>query len=532
MAVETRWMPCQLKIETNIVSNDYDGIILVSGRAAGTDEPEPFKTVLFAAAQIDAGLVSSSAVLPINLPAKRLIYSPTGPLNLDYHDVRSFGEAATKGIKRALMAGVRRPLIALLPDARFENVELVTLLGALEGLYVPLEVREISAERCYKASQLGVWSPICSKKLQGIVKLATALESGRYVARDIGGGDPERMAAPRVEEYISELFAGTNISVQVISDQDTLLQEYPLFASVNRAASVTPRHAGRIIFLTYEPPNPACVLETLLLVGKGVTYDTGGADIKIAGCMVGMSRDKCGAAACAGFMQIVNLLQPPTVKVVAALCVVRNSVGENCYVADEVITAKSGMRVRVGNTDAEGRMAMADALCHIKEMALCSVNPHIFTIATLTGHACLAAGIGYSVVMDNAVARLASNAEKLQASGEAMGDPFEISRLRREDFKTHQGQAEGDDVLQATRKPSSQSQRGHQGPGAFLIMASGLNQHGRDSEKPLRYSHLDIAASAGDFPEIGTGAPVLALAKRFLLSDLENSLVKDFDNNV
>lgn len=57
-------------------------------------------------------------------------------------------------------------------------------------------------------------------------------------------------------------------------------------------------------------------------------------------------------------------------------------------------------------------------------------------------------------------------------------------------------------------------------------------QHGRDSEKPLRYSHLDIAASAGDFPEIGTGAPVLALAKRFLLSDLENSLVKDFDNNV
>lgn len=119
-----------------------------------------------------------------------------------------------------------------------------------------------------------------------------------------GGGDPERMAAPRVEEYIAELFANTNISVQVISDQDTLLQEYPLFACVNRAASVIPRHAGRIIFLTYEPQNPACVLETILLVGKGVTYDTGGADIKISGNMVGMSRDKCGAAACAGFMQV------------------------------------------------------------------------------------------------------------------------------------------------------------------------------------------------------------------------------------
>lgn len=93
----------------------------------------------------------------------------------------------------------------------------------------------------------------------------------------------------------------------------------------------------------------------------------------------------------------MNLLQPPTVKVVAALCVVRNSVGENCYVADEVITAKSGARVRVSNTDAEGRMAMADALYHLKEMALCSVNPHLFTIATLTGHAFLSAGPGYSV---------------------------------------------------------------------------------------------------------------------------------------
>lgn len=94
---------------------------------------------------------------------------------------------------------------------------------------------------------------------------------------------------------------------------------------------------------------------------------------------------------------MVNTLKPPTVKVIAALCVVRNSVGENCYVSDEVITAKSGARVRVGNTDAEGRMAMADALCHLKEMALNAVNPHLFTIATLTGHAVLTVGAGYSV---------------------------------------------------------------------------------------------------------------------------------------
>lgn len=80
------------------------------------------------------------------------------------------------------------------------------------------------------------------------------------------------------------------------------------------------------------------------------------------------------------------------------------------------------------------------------------------------------------IAMDNAVARLSSNAEKLQASGETMGDPFEISRIRREDFRTHEGYAEGDDIRQAMNQPSSKIPRGHQGPAAFLIKASGLDK--------------------------------------------------------
>lgn len=65
---------------------------------------------------------------------------------------------------------------------------------------------------------------------------------------------------------------------------------------------VIDRHKGRIMYLTYEPPET--VTQTLLLVGKGVTYDTGGADIKANGVMAGMSRDKCGAAAVAGFLKV------------------------------------------------------------------------------------------------------------------------------------------------------------------------------------------------------------------------------------
>lgn len=80
--------------------------------------------------------------------------------------------------------------------------------------------------------------------------------------------------------------------------------------------------------------------------------------------------------------------------------------------------------------------------------------------------------------MDNAVARLVSNAEKLQASGETMGDPFEISRIRREDFSFHEGRTEGDDVLNSDKDSSGVTNRGHQGPSAFLIMASGLDKVG------------------------------------------------------
>ena len=98
--------------------------------------------------------------------------------------------------------------------------------------------------------------------------------------------------------------------------------------------------------------------------------------------MAGMHRDKGGAAAVAGFMHAVNVLKPSNIKIIAGLAMVRNSVGSEAYLADEIITARSGKRVRVGNTDAEGRMAMVDLLCHAKErcikvsfsITICKVN--------------------------------------------------------------------------------------------------------------------------------------------------------------
>lgn len=71
--------------------------------------------------------------------------------------------------------------------------------------------------------------------------------------RDIGGSDPERMAAPKVEEYVRKEFEGTQVSVDVVKDQSVFEKEYPCLAAVNRCASGVPRHDGRVIWLTYEP---------------------------------------------------------------------------------------------------------------------------------------------------------------------------------------------------------------------------------------------------------------------------------------
>ena len=318
----------------------------------------------------------------------------------------------------------------------------------------------------------------------------------------------------RVEDYIQNRFKGTGVVVEVVKGQSILEKEYPCFAAVNRAASLITRHDGRVIWLTYTPDGP--IEQTLLLVGKGVTYDTGGADIKAGGIMAGMSRDKCGSAVVAGFLQCVADLKPKGIKVIGAMAMVRNSVGENCYVSDEIITSRHGIRLRVGNTDAEGRMAMVDVLAHAREKALKEKNPHLMTIATLTGHAAIAMG-PYTAVMDNGTARKEQFAQKLFSIGEKYGDPFEVSNIRREDYgMIFDASKAFVDILQCNNKASSATPRGHQFPAAFMHHVSGLDKNMASSEKPLKYSHLDIAGSSGGLPHPTTGSAVTALVMHFI----------------
>jgi len=522
--------PPELRVTTSLVDKDFDCVVVVTTPSDSliANLPQEAQKAVENLQQKDSAAAGGVSFLtPTSIPSGRLVVSPSGPLNRDVDDVRRLNEAAFAGIKRALASGARRPLLASPPRVAlpgFEDALLAATLGALHATYVPLEVREArqnfgskGAKEIAKVDVLGIYvEKDADMWKNGVVELARAIESGRIVARDIGGSDPERMAAPRVAEYVEEIFAGekTKVKVKTIADRAEFERSYPCYAAVDRSAAKVPRHAGRVIWLEYEGSGP--IESTLFLVGKGITYDTGGADIKAGGIMAGMHRDKCGAATVAGFFKTLDVVKPKNIKVVGGLAMCRNSVGSECYVADELITSRAGVRVRVGNTDAEGRMAMVDLLCHAKEMALTAVNPHLMTIATLTGHAIVAMGDKYTIVMENGPARMKAMARNIQTVGDSVADPFEISTVRREDFEFVKGPSEYEDILQCNNLPSSRTPRGHQFPAAFMMATSGLDKYGIDSKTPLPYCHLDIAGSSGPFPGIPTGAPIPTMTKYFM----------------
>lgn len=134
--------------DDDLRSSSYDGIVLVSWPGAPT--VKGVSTVVDKAAELDQGLLTECTVLPVpDLPAGRLVHSPTGPIDPDYDDVRIFKHAAAKGIKRAIKAGIKKPLLVLRKHVDFENCELVMLLGALDALYVVSDLFTIETSRSF-----------------------------------------------------------------------------------------------------------------------------------------------------------------------------------------------------------------------------------------------------------------------------------------------------------------------------------------------------------------------------------------------
>ncbi|KAI6228784.1 CYTOSOL-AP domain-containing protein [Aphelenchoides fujianensis] len=517
----------EIVLSSAVNDSIYDALILVSSGIGALRSCEKLKHLAdhveeYAKVHKSLETARSTLVLHPELPSKRLVYCGTGPVHRDFDDVRRYLEAGKAGISAALSAGAKSPLLAVVPSERFRNAELVAALGVLHNLYVPLNVRSEEPERATKIDRLGILK-LSAENTGRFLRSLDALQSAFVVCRDVGDGDPIRMAPPRAADYVAEHFKGSAVSVRVESGVEELREKYPLLAAVNRAANNVDEHKARVVWLEYENKEKGDAgdeFETLMLVGKGVTLDTGGADVKVGGAMQGMSRDKYGSAVVAGFFEALDKLRPKNLKVRGVMCLVRNSIGSNSYTTDEIITSRSGKRILICNTDAEGRLAMLDPLTRCREEALSEQNPHLYTIATLTGHEVLSYGL-HPAVMDNGPARAAEHARRLQAVGDDFGQPVEISRWHIEDFDFNDAPMPSVDLRQGGNRASVQTIRGHQSPGAFLMRGSRLDEHGTESKHPIKYSHMDIGSAMGDYPGVSYPSPLLALVAHHLLPRAE-----------
>ncbi|GGI72666.1 M17 family metallopeptidase [Shewanella gelidii] len=440
------------------------------------------------------------------LAGGRLIIAPVINAEDDYADVRIFAKAMRQGIQVAKEAGAKKPLVILNQSLQRKYQQALEVAGLAIGqeLWQALELRE--------AKQLGAQLDAVGLLVkQQTSDLLNALESGRNLARDLCGTEPERMSAPAFADYCVSALENSGLIVEVIESRCELERDYPLLSAVARSSFAVSRHQPRVVNIEYVPDGE--VTQTFLFAGKGVVYDTGGADLKVGGAMAGMSRDKGGAAAVAGLMKTLSLLKPKGIRVIAQLGLVRNSIGSEAFVTDEIIASHAGCRVRIGNTDAEGRLVLADLLSHLRAKAVKAVKPQLFSVATLTGHVVRAYG-GYTALVENSVAKREKVAEELQQVGQTWGEPLEVSSLRPDDFDKIVDPSGAADVLSSNNAPSSITARGHQFPAAFLLVASGLDQHGLQSKTPLPYTHVDIAGSATEgHPQYGspTAAPLVGL---------------------
>lgn len=174
-------------------------------------------------------------------------------------------------------------------------------------------------------------------------------------------------------------------------------------------------HESKLIHLTHKPKN---AIAKIVLVGKGVTYDTGGMSLKRNDGMVSMKCDKAGAASVLGLIHALSVLDLPF-EVHGVVGAVENMIGGNAYKPDDILKAMNGKTIEVTNTDAEGRLVLADCLTYAQKNI--ENMDYIFDLATLTGASIGAFG-GYTTAVMGYSEKLKKKISKAsKISGELIG---------------------------------------------------------------------------------------------------------------
>jgi leucyl aminopeptidase len=234
-----------------------------------------------------------------------------------------------------------------------------------------------------------------------------ALAEALYFGRDLINTPANDLGPAELETAARELANEFGASVKVTEGSGLLSDNFPMIHAVGRASDRNPR----LIDLRWGAEHAPKVT----IVGKGICFDTGGLDIKPGSAMALMKKDMGGAAAALAFALLAMRAKLP-IRLRVLIPAAENSIAGNAFRPGDVLESRNGMTVEIGNTDAEGRLVLADAISLADEEA----PDYLFTIATLTGAARVALGPDLPPLYcdDEALA------EGLLASGRAVGDPL------------------------------------------------------------------------------------------------------------
>jgi len=296
------------------------------------------------------------------------------------------GEGIRRSYAKALqlIKSKAKTLNACLPQTGREGDEVAAIDGLLLTSYVYDRNKSKKEKAPSQCNLIGTRSAVS--------KRATSIGKGIYLARDLSFGNADEVTPTYLAETAKELAKGSTACKAIVLNRKQMEKEgLSLLLAVAQATSVEPA----LICLEYwGAPNSK---DLISLVGKGVTYDTGGYTLKPTPGMLDMRSDMSGAAVVLGTMKAIIDLKLP-INVVAAIGSVENAIGPKGYKLGDVYKSYAGVTVEVTNTDAEGRLVLADTLSYVQE----KYKPQrIIDLATLTGGVVLSLGEEAAGILGN-----------------------------------------------------------------------------------------------------------------------------------
>src|SRR5215469_8204675 len=346
---------------------------------------------------------------PQGLKAKRLLIVGSGKAkNFSHVEVRKAAGAALRTLKPKMIkscAFVLPELSAGPEDAVRSIVE-----GAVIADYDPDTYR--SDRKDYSMKEITVVAPAGSDqaRLQRALEQARIIGESQNFTRELVNEPSNRLTPTILADRAKKMCESVGLKCEVMGPQKIKELKMGAFWSVAQGSDEEPR----LIVMRYEPQG-APEKPVLGLVGKGITFDSGGLSIKTAEGMEKMKYDMAGGATMIGAMRAIAQLKPK-VRVTAVVCATENMPSGKAQKPGDVQIAMSGKSIEVLNTDAEGRLVLADGLYYARELG-CT---HLIDAATLTGAVGVALGLINAGVFSNDDEFYNRFAAALKKSGEKM----------------------------------------------------------------------------------------------------------------